>query len=84
MKVMKMSQRMNLDELNSFFLGGMDFELTDAQYQEKVGKPLPKNTASITGKTTPIGRKAAENGFKIQIKETPVIQRTLIFTKIRN
>lgn len=76
-----MTRKMELDELNDLFAANRDFELTDAQYEERVGKPLPQTKQAITGKNTPLGRKAAEYGFKIHVEERLMIQRVVICVK---
>ena len=55
--------------------------MTDAQYEERIGKPLPQTKQAITGKNTPLGRKAAEYGFKIHVEERLMIQRVVICIK---
>ena len=76
-----MARKIELDELNDLFAANKDFELTDAQYEERIGKPLPQTKQAITGKNTPLGRKAAEYGFKIHVEERLMIQRVVICIK---
>lgn len=79
-----MAQKMKLDELNDLFSRDINFELTDELYEERVGRSLPKSKQAITGKNTPLRRKADEHGFRIHVEERPVIQRVVIFTKEEN
>ena len=76
-----MARKLELNELNDLFAANRNFELTDAQYEERVGKPLPQTKQAITGKGTPLGRKAAEYGFKIHVEERLMIQRVVICIK---
>ncbi len=76
-----MAKKMNLEELDDLFLKNKDFELTEEQYENRVGKSLPKSKQGITGKYTPLRRKADECGFKISVEERAVIQRVVVFTR---
>lgn len=43
-----MAKHPKLENLDSYFSKGEDFELTDSQYEKKTGSPLPKtNTISV-------------------------------------
>ena len=78
-----MAKRMQLNELDDLFNRNQDFELTDAEYEKRVGKILPKTKSAIVGKMTPLGRKAIEKGYEIRVEDRPIIQRVIIFTKRR-
>jgi hypothetical protein len=77
-----MGRNLELSWLEEMLAKGEDFEVTDEQYRERTGYPLPKNAQSIRGKKAPIGRRAAKNGFAVQVTEVPVIQKRLIFKKL--
>lgn len=74
--------KLDLSALDDLFSKGEDFELTAAQYEEKVGKALPKTASYIKGSNSPLARKAKENGYIIaSVTDKPVIMRTVIFRK---
>ena len=75
--------KLDLSPLDELFARGEDFELTADQYEQKIGKPLPKTVPAIKGGTAPLARKAKENGFTISaVIDRPVIMRTVIFKKV--
>jgi hypothetical protein len=74
-----MSRKMELNELNDLFNSGEGFELTDIEYQRRVGKPLPKDDNYIK-RRSPISRKAKTNGFEVQVEERAI--KVLTFKKI--
>ena len=76
-----MARKMELNELDDLFAENRNFELTDTQYEELVGKPLPKSKQAITGKNAPLRRKATEYGFGISVEERVLLQRVVICTK---
>ena len=76
-----MGRRMDLEEFDDLFSSGRDFEITDAEYEERVRKRLPKTKSAIVGKGTPLGRKAEANGYDIHVEERPIIQRVVVLTK---
>lgn len=78
-----MAKKLDLSALDELFSGGVDFELTAAQYEERIGKPLPTSLTGIKGKNAPLARKANENGYSITaVEDLPVVMRTVKFTKI--
>lgn len=78
-----MAKKMELNELDDLFAQGKDFTLTASQYQERIGKPLPKSVSGITGTNAPLTRKARKNGYIIEaVIEQPVITRTVVFKKV--
>lgn len=81
-----MATKMSLNELNEFFCSGRDFELTDIEYETRIGKPLPKSDSYIRRKDSPLGRKAAEYGYNIRVvdKIIQTHQRVIICTKEGN
>lgn len=74
-----MAKALDFSKLQPLFDKGKDFELTASQYQEKVGKEMPTSTAYL--KNSKLSKLAEKNGFKLQVKEKAVIQRTIVFTK---
>lgn len=76
-----MAKKLELSALDDLFARGEDFELTDSQYEEKIGRPLPKNASYIKSKS-PLAHKALEQGFTITaVVNQPVITRTVVFKK---
>lgn len=59
-----MSRVLDLSPLDDLFAKDEDFELTDAQYEEKIKKALPTNVNYIKRKS-PLAQKAQDNGFII-------------------
>lgn len=79
-----MAKKLNLAPLNSLFAKGKDFELTDFEYEGKVGKPLPRDINYIKNRS-PLAIKAKEHGFIIaSVVDQPVIMRTVTFKKIES
>lgn len=79
-----MAKKLDLAPLNGLFAKGKDFELTDFEYEEKIGKPLPGDTDYIKSRS-PLAKKAKEHGFTIAaVMNQPVVQRTVIFKKIKS
>lgn len=46
-----MSKKPDWKSLKNLFETGKDFELTDAQYEKKTGRPLPKDKNYIKNKS---------------------------------
>lgn len=76
-----MGQKLDFSELSDLFGSGKDFELTAAEYEEKVGRALPKRNSYIKNRSA-IAAEAKSNGYKVEVAEEPVILRKLIFKKI--
>lgn len=76
-----MGRQLDMSALDDLFSKGKDFELTDAQYEEMIGKVLPKS-ASYIKRDSPLARAAFEYGFTIvNVVDRPTITRTVIFKK---
>lgn len=75
-----MGRRMDFSGLTCLYAKGETFELTDAQYEDRFKKPLPKDIYYLKNRS-PLAINARENGFSIEISEEPVIQRKIIFKK---
>lgn len=76
--------KLDLSPLDELFDSGEDFELTDIQYEQKIGKRMPKTMSAIKGSKAPLARKAKENGFVIvMVTSQPVIMRTVKFKKVK-
>lgn len=74
--------KLDLSPLDDLFSKEKDFELTASQYEEKVGKPMPKSISGIKGGNAPLARKAKEKGYIIaSVIDKPVIMKTVIFKK---
>ncbi len=76
-----MANKLNLTILEEFFKSGKIFQLTDAQYLEKIGKAMPKSSYYIKNKS-PISKFAKECGYSIEVEEEAVVQRTIKFLPI--
>lgn len=77
-----MAKKMELNELDDLFAQGKDFILTASQYEERIGKPLPRSMKGIKGANAPLTRKAKEKGYIIEsVIEQPVIMITVVFKK---
>ena len=70
--------KLDLSLLEPYFQKGENFELTEAQYEEKVKKALPK-TESYIRKTSPLAELATKSGYSIKVEER--VHRVLVFTK---
>lgn len=76
-----MGKNPNLDSLDDFFANGQDFQLSDKTYEERTGVALPKARSYIINGSA-LARRAAEHGFVISdVRETPVIVKTVYFKK---
>ncbi len=76
-------EKLDLSRLDDLFAQGKDFELTDAQYEELVKRPLPQD-GSYVKNYSPLATRAKENGFVIKsVTGRPLIQRTIVFKKVR-
>ena len=76
-----MGKHPDLDKLDDLFTKGQDFQLTGKNYEEKTGVALPKGKSYIKNGSA-LARKAAEHGYVItEVREEPVIVRTVYFTK---
>lgn len=76
-----MSKRPNLDELDSLFEKGIDFTLTDVEYEAITGASLPKGINYIN-KGSALARKAAEKGYVItEVQEKPIVERIVFLEK---
>ena len=74
--------KLDLTPLDALFSGEKDFELTASQYEEKIGRPMPKSLSGIKGGNAPLARKAKEKGYIIaSVIDKPVIMKTVIFKK---
>lgn len=59
------------------FSKGMDFDVSERLYEEKIGKPLPGTHYIRYG--SPIAKLAKDNGYSVNVIEKPIIQRTVVF-----
>lgn len=66
-----MGKRPNLTTLDSLFEQGKAFSLSDAQYEQKTGVRLPKNTNYIL-KRSALAKKCEKHGFKMYVQEKVV------------
>lgn len=76
-----MGKHPNLDFLDDLFEKGADFQLTGRLYEEKTGAPLPKEKSYLLRRSA-LARRAKERGYLIEdVREKPIIERTVIFKK---
>ncbi|MBQ7485499.1 MAG: hypothetical protein IJT78_02610 [Oscillospiraceae bacterium] len=75
-----MGKALDLSALDDLFCQRKTFKLTDEQYKKKTGKSLPTNMQYLKF-SSPLARKAKENGYRIEVEENAVIQKVLTFTK---
>lgn len=69
--------KLDLSALIPLLARGQPFQLTEAQYEEKIKRALPKT--DYLKRKSPVAKKAKEYGYIIQVEEQ--IHRVLIFTK---
>lgn len=69
-----MGKHPKLENLDAIFDKGKDFSLTDAQYEKKVGIPLPKGIDYLLNRSA-LARKCREKGYTITVKEKTVFLR---------
>ena len=69
-----MGKHPKLERLESTFDKGQDFSLTDAQYEKKVGIPLPKGIDYLLNRSA-LARKCREKGYTITVQEKTVFFR---------
>jgi len=76
--------RLNLKALDGLFDKGKDFQLTNTQYEERVGAKLPKDGYYLRKKSL-LAARAKEKGYVItEVKEKAVIERVVCFRKEKN
>ena len=77
-----MARPLDLSSLDDLFDKGVDFELTDTQYEERIKKRLPNDEYYIKNRS-PLAKKAREKGFVItSVIEKPIIMKTIMFKKV--
>ena len=69
-----MGKRPKLSQVDELFKKGIEFKLTDAEYESKTGCPLPKDTYYLQKKSA-LAKLAMQNGYDIQVIEKQVIFR---------
>lgn len=67
-----MSKKPNLKSLESLFLEGKNFELTDTQYEKKTGAALPKDKSYIIKKSA-LAKEAGKHGYFLDVIEKKVL-----------
>ncbi len=78
-----MGKKMDCSQLAELFARNQDFSLTDAQYADKFGKPLPKSNSYIKSLRFPVAKIANAHGYTIEVKDPVIIPRTISFKKIQ-
>ena len=66
-----MGKHPKLENLDDLLDKGKDFSLTDAQYEKKVGIPLPKVIDYLLNRSA-LARKCREKGYTITVQEKTV------------
>ena len=69
-----MGKHPKLENLNALFQANHDFSLTDEQYENRTGIPLPKKTDYIL-KRSALAKKCKELGYTITVQEKRVFFR---------
>lgn len=76
---------MDLSSFEEDFANNQDFEISEDQYEGRVGKSLPNTNYYITH-TSRLAQLAAKAGFKIQVETRTFVEththRVLVFKKI--
>ncbi|MDE6656955.1 MAG: hypothetical protein K2J88_00020 [Oscillospiraceae bacterium] len=67
--------RPELEKIIELLKSGEPFSLTNSQYKNKTGLPIPKNNAYVV-RDSAVARKAKEYGYKVKVQE-----RTISFEK---
>lgn len=76
-----MGKNPDLDALDCLFEKGIDFTLTDAEYESITGASLPKR-ANYLKKDSALAIRAAEKGYVItEVQDKPIIERTVFLKK---
>jgi len=68
---------LDLNWFNAQFDKGKDFEVSEKQYEELVGKSIP--STHYIKYSSPIAKLAKKKNYKITVDEKPVIKKTLLF-----
>ena len=76
-----MGKQLDLKWFLEQFRKKSDFEVSEKTYEEVIGKGLPSTNYIRYG--SPLSKAAKEAGFRIEVEERPVIQRTLVFRYIQ-
>ncbi len=66
-----MGKHPKLEQLDSLMEQGIDFSLTDLQYEKKVGIPLPKDIRYLLSRSA-LARKCREAGYSMAVQEKTV------------
>ena len=75
-----MAKKLLFTELDKYFGSGKDFEISNAQYKEITSRDLPKSKSYLVN-SSPLAKKANENGYTIIVKEEPIILRKVVLKK---
>lgn len=63
-----MAKKPNLKLLHKLFEQGRNFSLTEAQYEEKTGARLPKQSSYLL-KSSALAKACKENGYSLRLQE---------------
>ena len=69
--------KLNFDKIIPLFEADQEFSLTESQYKQSVGKPLPKNFYYLKNESA-LAKEARKYGYKIEIKEKTVCLKKVI------
>lgn len=69
-----MGKRPDLSELEKMFSKGIEFELTDAQYEKKTGIPLPKGIYYLKNQSA-LAKLVSKMDYSMEVIEKQVIFR---------
>lgn len=63
--------KINFENLTPLFQANKEFSLTESQYEQSVGKSLPKNFYYLKTESA-LAKEAKKHGYYIEIKEKTV------------
>ena len=79
----KMSKHPNFNELSAHFEADSDFSITEEQYEQMTGVPLPKGTNYLLNKSA-LSKIAKKRGFKLILNKRTISFKKLINKEIKN
>ncbi len=69
--------KLNFERITPLFESNQEFSLTESQYEQSVGKPLPKDYYYLK-KNSALAREAQKHGYYIEIREKTVCLKKVI------
>ena len=78
-----MGKKLDFSAFEAQLSSGKSFEITDWEYQQKVGQPMPK-TKSYLKNTSPLADLAHEYDYRLEIADEAIVMRKIKFIKEAN